>query len=118
MKKNNLLLAVIFLITSLSLSAQVPDATTPALKIDGNYCLTFTNDAPLQQYYTVDVGDFYFEDEAEAIETFRAKSTNLITFSLDYVHMKVQVELHNDRLSAPKDKVGWSDYMKQTCAAY
>lgn len=120
MKKNKLFLVTAFVVSSLSLSAQTEptEGLEVTATLNENFCLTFVDDSPIQEFYIADISALGFENEQEAKNVFGTKSNNLITYTVDFPNNRVQAQLHLNRLSESRDKTWWSNYLLDTCDLY
>lgn len=118
MRRNKLLLVVAFVCCSNLLSAQTSTTELATATIDANYCLTISDDNPIQEFYAINISALGFENEQEAKKVFGMKSNNLITYTVEFENNRVVAHLHLDRLNETKDKAWWSSYLLDTCERY
>ena len=91
-------------IASSAFAQDVPVEELPTATLDENFHLTLNPEAPVSEYYYVDISHLDFANEAEAIKKCRDYlSANLISnevhYSENYMIVRIHTEYMGDDLS-------------------
>ena len=78
-------------------------------------CVSLDADAPIKNYYRIDISAFGFVSEVEAENHFGYIANNYLTYHVNLNANEVILEVHKDRTSSPKDIIWWNDYLTTLC---
>lgn len=78
--------------------------------VDAKMLVVLDQSLPLQSFYTADISNMPFKDEASATKAFNHVSSNLVRYQVNWDVKTVYIYVYNDRLKEDRSIEGWNKY--------